>query len=201
MVTAFKQGRALMAIALPKRNSEQLCFIFLPITLVFSLLFRSVGYGKLSLSRKLFIYITLWLKRWSTDPRVPGSSPTIATGIFSPRSLLSSAQKMSRCSLKVFPPDTSDSPARQLTQEALVVMRFTVVIVSGYWLAWHLSNVDCVDLHLYIFDHVVSMIRDSDVNLSYCALLCKWTLQQRSHHEGIVRIFVALSCELGGFFI
>ena len=34
-----------------------------------------------------------WLKRWTTDPGVPGSSPTIATGIFSPRSLLSSAQK------------------------------------------------------------------------------------------------------------
>ena len=48
-----------MAIALPRRNTEQLCFIFSPITLVFSLLFRSVGYGKPSLSCKLIIYITL----------------------------------------------------------------------------------------------------------------------------------------------
>jgi len=46
-----------MAIALPRRNTEQLCFIFSPITLVFSLLFRSVGYGKPPLSRKLFIYL------------------------------------------------------------------------------------------------------------------------------------------------
>jgi len=37
--------------------------------------------------------------------RVPGSSPTIATGIFSPRSLLSSTQKVSRCGLKMFPPE------------------------------------------------------------------------------------------------
>jgi len=59
MATAFKQGRVSMAIALPRRNTEQLCLIFSPITLVFSLLFRSVGYGKPSLSRKLFIYITL----------------------------------------------------------------------------------------------------------------------------------------------
>ena len=33
------------------------------------------------------------------------TSPTIATGIFSPRSLLSSAQKASRCILQVFPPE------------------------------------------------------------------------------------------------
>ena len=57
MATAFEQGRALMAIALPRRNTEQLCFIFLPITLVFSLLFRSVGYGKPSLSCKLINYL------------------------------------------------------------------------------------------------------------------------------------------------
>jgi len=37
---------------------------------------------------------TKWLKRWTIDPGVPGSSPTIAAGIFfSPRSLLSSAPK------------------------------------------------------------------------------------------------------------
>ena len=48
-----------------------------------------------------------WLKRWTTDPGVRGSSPTIATGIFSPRSLLSSAQKCGsgRVSLKAFPPE------------------------------------------------------------------------------------------------
>ena len=46
-----------MAIALPRRNTEQLCFIFSPITLVFSLLFRSVGYGKPSLSCKLINYL------------------------------------------------------------------------------------------------------------------------------------------------
>jgi len=28
MATAFEQGRASMAIALPRRNTEQLCFIF-----------------------------------------------------------------------------------------------------------------------------------------------------------------------------
>jgi len=61
MATAFKQSRASMAIALPRHNTEQLCFIFSPITSVFSLLFRSVGYGKPSLSRKLLNkhYITL----------------------------------------------------------------------------------------------------------------------------------------------
>ena len=57
MATAFEQGRASMAIALPRRNTEQLCFIFSPITSVFSLRFRSVGYGKPSLSCKLIIYL------------------------------------------------------------------------------------------------------------------------------------------------
>ena len=37
--------------------------------------------------------VAKWLKRWTTDPGVPGFSPTRATGILSPRSLLSSAQK------------------------------------------------------------------------------------------------------------
>jgi len=55
--SAFEQGRASMAIALPRRNTEQLCFIFSPITLVFSLLFWSVGYGKPSLSCKLINYL------------------------------------------------------------------------------------------------------------------------------------------------
>ena len=64
MATGFEQGRASMAIALPRRNTEQLCFIFSPITLVFSLQFRSVGYGKPSLSCKLFIYITLHYIKW-----------------------------------------------------------------------------------------------------------------------------------------
>jgi len=59
MATAFDQGRASMAITLPRRNTEQLCFIFSPITLVFSLPFRSVGYGKPSLSCKLINYIAL----------------------------------------------------------------------------------------------------------------------------------------------
>ena len=57
MATAFEQGRASMAKALPRRNTEQLCFIFSPITLVFSLLFLSVGYGKPSLSCKLINYL------------------------------------------------------------------------------------------------------------------------------------------------
>ena len=57
MATAFEQGRASMAKALPRRNTEKLCFIFSPITLVFSLLFRSVGYGKPSLSCTLIIYL------------------------------------------------------------------------------------------------------------------------------------------------
>jgi len=53
MATGFKQGRASIAIALPRRSTEQLWDIFSPITLVFSLLFQSVGYSKPSLSRKL----------------------------------------------------------------------------------------------------------------------------------------------------
>ena len=57
MATAFEQGRASMAIALPRRNTEQLCFIFSPITLIFSPLFRCNGFVKSLLSRILIIYI------------------------------------------------------------------------------------------------------------------------------------------------
>jgi len=57
MATAFKQGRASMAIALPRRNTEQLWDIFSPISSVFSLLFCSVDYGKPSLSCKLILYL------------------------------------------------------------------------------------------------------------------------------------------------
>ena len=40
-----------------RQSSNRKCFIFSPITLVFSLLFRSVGYGKPSLSCKLINYL------------------------------------------------------------------------------------------------------------------------------------------------
>ena len=59
--------------------------------------------------------------------RVPGSSPTIATGIFSPRSLLSSAQEVSRCSLKVFPPDVYRILRRDV-KPSVLIMSF-----SGTW--------------------------------------------------------------------
>jgi len=56
VVTALKQGRALMAIALPRHNAEHAT-----ITLVFSLLFqsRSIGCYKPSLTINIYYDITL----------------------------------------------------------------------------------------------------------------------------------------------
>ena len=45
--------------------------------------------------------VAKWLKRWTTDPGVPGSSPTIATGIFFHLGVYSALPKnVSRCILK-----------------------------------------------------------------------------------------------------
>ena len=46
------------------------------------------------------------VKRWTADPGVPGSSPTIATGIYFHLGVYSALpKKVSRCGLKVFPPE------------------------------------------------------------------------------------------------
>ena len=51
-------------------------------------------------------WIHQWLKRWTTDPGVPGSSPATATGIFFHLGVYAALlKKVSRCSLKVFPPE------------------------------------------------------------------------------------------------
>ena len=50
-----------------------------------------------------------WLTHWMTDPEVQGCNNR---DFFSPRSLLSSAQKVTRCILKVFSPEVYTSSFR-----------------------------------------------------------------------------------------
>ena len=57
--------------------------------------------------------VAKWLKRWTTDSGVPGSSPTIATGIFHLGVYSALPKKVSRCSLKVLPPEVYTASFRQ----------------------------------------------------------------------------------------